>query len=149
MPVRILLPILLALLVCLGCSGGTMHLDSDTAPPVFNGEAGIQYVQPSDGEVTIYFNSAVDALSPPVSYVVYYDTVSPIRYQSGAVRLLVTAYPVYGAGPFAMGCDVTGLTNDVTYWFSVRAVDSALPANEDGNTVELLSTPSEPLGAAN
>ncbi len=99
-------------------------------PPVWDDTVGIVDVQASDEYALVYFGPATDP-SPPVTYNIYYDTSSPIDFDTASVLTGKTLSPVY----------VSGLTNGQQYWFAVRAEDST--GLEDTNTNELTATPEE------
>lgn len=100
----------------------------DTTPPVWDTNVGVQSAIPADKRVTVSWNSATDAQSPPVKYNLYYSTSSPAIDGTKTPNV---------SSPHT----VSGLTNGQEYHFSVRAEDSATPPNEDSNTVELTATP--------
>jgi hypothetical protein len=110
--------------------GGGGYLD--TTPPVCQGSAGVAGAAPSaDGTVTVNWGSAVDdavppaPASPPVSYTVYYSTQTPIDYENATSFGNVTSSWVSPE-----------LLDGQRYYFAVRARDSAVPPNEEANTVE-------------
>ncbi len=109
----------------------------DTTPPVWDTTTGIQEAVGCDQRATVQWNNATDASSPPVKYNIYYSTTSPIDFET-ATKL--TDVPAVVGTDYDWEYYVTGLTNGVTYYFAVRAEDSAVPPNEDSNTVELSAT---------
>ncbi|MEA2075516.1 MAG: PKD domain-containing protein [Euryarchaeota archaeon] len=107
---------------------------SDTTPPTWDITVGIQSATDTGngGEVTVTYGTATDADTPPVKYNVYYSTSSPA---TGGTKLSDV-----GSSPYI----VTGLTNGLLYYFSVRAEDSVTSPNEDTNSVERTATPTAP-----
>ncbi len=106
----------------------------DTEPPVWTGSPGILGALPGNQKVTAVWGEASDALSPPVSYTVYYQLGNSIEFATA--ETLVVAAP-------ATQATVTGLSNGELYTFAVRAIDSAPLPNEDQNTVTLSATPAQ------
>lgn len=111
----------------------------DSTPPTF---AGLQSALDSgtDGNVSLSWNPATDPDTPecnsdpslPISYNIYYSLTS------GGQNFLI---PDSTTG--STSHEVTGLSNGTTYYFVVRAEDSA--GNEEGNTVELSAMPTTPI----
>jgi hypothetical protein len=106
----------------------------DTDPPVWTGREGAETAMPDNGSVTVLWGPAIDLGSSPVTYNLYYDTETPIPFDSGTVK-------ISNAGDGETFHDVTGLQNGITYYFIVRAQDSANPPNEDTNTEEVSAVP--------
>ncbi len=105
----------------------------DVTPPDWQGPAGIQSASPGNGKVQISWTPAIDADSPPVTYLLFWNESSQaINWDSPQQEVAegTTSYLV------------EGLTNDVEYVFGVRARDSANPANSTTNTNTLTATPS-------
>lgn len=109
----------------------------DTTPPKWDTTVGIQSARDTGkgGQVIVTYGTATDADTPPVKYNVYYSTSSPAT--SG------TKLSNVGPSPYT----VTELTNGQRYYFTMRVEDSAIPPNEDTNTVELSATPTAPPAA--
>jgi len=109
----------------------TTSKEADTTPPTWDTTVGIQSATDTGkgGQVEVTYGTATDAGSPPVKYNVYYSTSSPATAGTKLSNVCSSPYTV------------TGLTNGLPYYFSVRAEDSATPPNEDTNTVELTATP--------
>ncbi len=111
----------------------------DLTPPTFGG---LQSATDSatGGSVSLAWSSATDPDTPecstdpslPISYNVYYSETP-----GGQDFLLPNSTTAL------TNMDVTGLTNGVTYYFVVRAEDSA--GNEEGNLVELSAVPTTPV----
>lgn len=110
------------------------------APP----EIGIQEVQASDGEVTLRWDIARDQTGP-VKYNVYYTDQASLDFGTATK---IPAVDVVKPDSYSSFIDpeihpfeftVTGLNNDTTYLFAVRAEDGL--AQEDTNTVTLAATP--------
>lgn len=109
----------------------------DTTPPVWDDTVGITgAIANEDGSVTVEFGTATDLAvppapaSPPVTYAVYYSTESPIDFGAAAKVTGVAGSP-WTSIPLIGGR---------TYFFAVRAMDSAEPPNEDSNSNELAVT---------
>jgi len=107
---------------------------ADTTPPVWDATAGIGgAVDNGDGTVTITWGTATDVAlppapaSPPVTYNVYYSTVTPLDFGTAA-RVTSLA---------ALSWTSPQLIAGQTYYFAVRTQDAAAVPNEDTNTVEL------------
>jgi len=101
-------------------------------PPEWIDTVGIQSTIPGHETVTVTYGVATD-IDLPVDYNIYVSETSPIDFD--------TVIPVRDTdgSPYT----VNGLTNDQTYFFAVRAVDSG--DDEETNIVELPGTPdSEP-----
>jgi len=121
-----------------GIPFATAHNDFD--PPVWVNEVGITSVTPGNGGVRVEFGSAVDLLSPPVRYRLYYSTSSAINFET-------TPFIEITNSPYSL----TGLTNDTGYYLVVRAIDSAdrydppIQPNETTNTTSTFVTPRSTL----
>ncbi len=111
---------------------------------------GIQQVEIQTNSATLRWDVAID--KNMVSYVMYYQTW-PFDFASaqplaGAIRSVLV--PQVSAN-YAMGrldsaypfeYTLSGLSNNVTYYFLIRAIDHSSAANEDSNQVVLFATPS-------
>lgn len=106
--------------------------EPDTEPPVWTGGSGISAALPRNAAVNVTWHPAVDALSPPVTYIVYWNTGATVDFEMA--QTLEVAAP-------ATGVILDGLTNDLEYAFAVRARDSADPPNVDANTEQRTATP--------
>jgi hypothetical protein len=103
----------------------------DTAPPNWDTTVGVTAATANaDGTITVEFGTATDVAvppapaSPPVSYTLYYSLQTPMDYSGAAKAAGVES-------PWVSPILVAGQT----YYFAVRAQDSAVPPNEDANTV--------------
>jgi hypothetical protein len=99
--------------------------EADRTPPAWDATVGAQSVVTSCGGATVSWNPATDFYKNPVQYHVYRDTVS--GFTPGPASLIATT-------------DLTSYPDSVaagTYYYVVRAEDSAIEPNEDTNTVEL------------
>jgi len=91
---------------------------------------GVSYLQNlGTGEVAVHFPKAVDDLSEPVMYIIYYSTTLPIDYKTADFIRFMPVPP----GDEDLQADVVGLTSDEEYHFAVRVQDSAQPPNMDFN----------------
>ena len=111
--------------------------EDDYDPPTLPGPiayTGIIDLEQIDTDtVTVFFKPAED-ISEPVRYNIYWSTTSPIDF-STAYRQMFT--PLQKPTPDQILQDnVIGLSPDITYYFTVRAQDSAQPPNEDTNSNE-------------
>jgi hypothetical protein len=112
-------------------AAATMLNPQDIDPPTWDTTTGATSIVEGNGKVKVNFGTATDALSPPVTFNVYYSAGSTINWQTPAV---IKGFPY---GPAV----ITGLTNGTTYSVAVRAQDSAPVPNVDANTVVLTGTP--------
>lgn len=131
--------------------------NADTVPPVWDSTAstsgapasprvGVQQVTAGNRSATVYWDVAHDQ-TEPVHYNIYYSSGAAMNF-SNATRLasvapgIPTSYAVAtGPGIYPYCYTITGLTNGMTYFFAVRAEDSAVPAHEDTNTVNIATVP--------
>ena len=140
-------------------AAGWVHTNADTQPPVWDSTAansptpaaprvGIQRVTVGNQSVTVYWDVARDQ-TRPVHYNIYYSTSGVAINFATATKLAHVApalpanynYPG-GTSPgiYPYCYTITGLSNGITYFFAVRAEDSATPAHEDTNTVTIAAT---------
>ncbi|UCF80700.1 MAG: S8 family serine peptidase [Acidobacteriota bacterium] len=99
--------------------------EADRTPPAWDTTVGAQTVVTSCGSATVSWNPATDLYKNPVRYHVYRDAVSGFT-PSLANRIATTTLTSY-TDSVAAG----------TYYYIVRAEDSAIEPNEDTNTVEV------------
>ena len=119
--------------------------EGDVYPPEWQGEPGIRDLYYGNGKVTIAFNAALDGNdssgrhyeSNPVVYRVYYGPGSQPDWDSASTL----DFPDIGLAYYFV--DLPGIDTDILQWFAVRALDSAAPPNNDGNTEFLLGHPVE------
>ncbi len=105
------------------------HPDGDRNPPTWNTTIGLMQAEPSGTSVTLKWNDATDQ-TPPVQFNVYYSD-QPFSDPSQATKLEhVNAEP---DNVYAWRYTVEILSPNTTYYFMVRAEDSATPAHEDHN----------------
>lgn len=109
---------------------------SDTTPPVWVDTVGVAHLDPGFEQLTVHFGVAEDGQSPPVKYRVYWaegdpeQPDAPFDYESAG-------FADANGAPYT----ISGLANDQYYRVSVRAMDSATPANMELNTVVLGEKP--------
>lgn len=98
----------------------------DTTPPVFTGDRSANETTacPDAAAVRLEWEPAIEALTPPVRYEVY---------RSRTAGFLPTAADRIATGLTDLTHDDTSVACGATYWYLVRARDSADPPNEDGN----------------
>jgi hypothetical protein len=95
----------------------------DIFPPVWDSTIGITDTYPDDSQVTIYWGTATDEMSPPVEYLLYIDQDNYPWDQVPIIRSTNDPYTF------------PGLINGTTYWFGVRTRDSNTPPNVEMNEV--------------
>lgn len=88
----------------------------------------------NENSVRVSFAAAVEDKNPPVTYVIYYSTTTPIDFETASKKVF---RPVAGGDEETLSCDISGLVTGQTYYFAVRAMDSAQPPNMDKNTNEM------------
>ena len=105
---------------------------ADTLPPVWDTTTGVvEAVANSDGTITVSWGGATDVAPvgvlphPPVSFTIYWSTISPVDYENAAFAEQVTS-------PWTS----PQLLDGQTYYFAVRAHDSMTPPNQEQNAVE-------------
>jgi hypothetical protein len=118
-------------------SSGQITIDAppDTDPPSFGGIINAIDAQ-TDGEVFLTWTAATDD-SPPISYNVYVDTVTPVVPGPGTL---------YGTTGSATGITVSGLNNNQVHFFVVLAEDNF--GNEQAAGVEKNAIPTETVAPA-
>jgi hypothetical protein len=110
--------------------------EADRTPPAWDTTVGAQSaVVGVCGAITVSWGTATDLYKNPVRYHVYRDTVS--GFTPGPANLIATTTPTSYADSVAAG----------TYYYVVRAEDSAIEPNEDTNTVEVSATVPIPVVA--
>ncbi|SPE52306.1 hypothetical protein SBV1_1500012 [Verrucomicrobia bacterium] len=131
--------------------------NADTQPPVWDSTAaqsstppppriGIQEVTVGSNSATVFWDVARDQ-TRPVHYNVYcfgglamnFAAATRLAHVSPFIPSNYTSGTGPGSYPYAF--TVTGLSNGITYCFSVRAEDSATSPHEDTNTVSIAATP--------
>ncbi|MCK4546529.1 MAG: choice-of-anchor D domain-containing protein [Candidatus Eisenbacteria sp.] len=115
----------------------TSGIPTDTTPPQWITSTGVQAAGPDVSEVALFWYHATDQDNPPVRYNVYYNTQLPATDGTK----LADVYPQNGAPNYDNKFTVTGLQNGRTYYFMIRAEDSASPPNEDTNTITVSAMP--------
>jgi hypothetical protein len=101
----------------------------DNEPPEWDGEIGVTDVVFGNQMVTIYWDTATDAVTPPVQYLIYVDTDPDPWNQEPVV--------FNGLYPYSVNL----LENSKPVWVGVRCRDSALYPNVDDNNVVIKSIP--------
>lgn len=106
------------------------NVEQDLVAPLWQGPPGLQALIPHDGQLQAVFGTAQDAQSPPVLYRVYWQAAGA----AAGSGLDYTA--AESADCFASPFTITGLDNSQIYLVAVRALDSAVPPNQElNNTV--------------
>jgi hypothetical protein len=131
--------------------------NADTQPPAWDTTAaqgptplpprvGVQEVAVGNQNATVYWDVAHDQ-TEPVRYNVYYAAGAAMNFQT-AIKMaqvapsLPASYTLAtGPGIYPYAYTISGLTNGMTYFFGVRAQDSATPAHEDTNAVNIAAVP--------
>jgi len=102
----------------------------DVSPPTFAGITGATDAESGSGGTVDLTWSAASDISPPITYNIYWATSSGGQ---------VFGSPPQATSLLLTGDTVNGLTDDIPYYFVVRAEDSE--GNEDTHVVELFATP--------
>ncbi len=127
--------------------------NADTQPPVWDSTAatgstpptprvGVQEVQAGNGSATVYWDVAHDQTGP-VRYNIYYSTGGTVNFATVTkVAHVQAGMPLNyasgsGPGSYPYCYTVTGLQNNMTYSFAVRAEDACSPVHEDTNLVSV------------
>jgi hypothetical protein len=138
-------------------SAAWVATNADTQPPVWDSTAaqgptppiprvGVQEVTVGNQNASVYWDVARDQ-TEPVRYNVYYSSGKAMNFQTASkithvAPNLPTNYMVAtGPGIYPYAYTVAGLTNGLTYFFAVRAEDSATPSHEDTNIVAIAGMP--------
>jgi hypothetical protein len=138
-------------------SAAWLATNADEAPPVWDSTAaqgptppaprvGAREVTVGNKSATVYWDVARDE-TEPVHYNIYYSSGLAMNFATATKLAHVpTAMPsnyALGTGPglYPYCYTIAGLTNGTTYFFAVRAEDSAVPSHEDSNTVTLAAVP--------
>jgi hypothetical protein len=99
----------------------------DHDPPVFAGLATATEIGCDEPSVYLQWEAGVDTQTPPVSYNVY-------RGDSPSFDPDTTPPVVTGVSELFYSDQLTLADCGLSYWYVVRAQDSAVPPNEDSNT---------------
>src|ERR1700722_1153910 len=138
-------------------SAAWLATNADTQPPVWDTTAaqgptpirprvGVQEVTVGNQSATVYWDVAHDQ-TEPVHYNVYYSSGGAMNFQTASELARVApgipaSYTVAtGPGIYPYAYTLAGLTNGITYFFAVRAEDSATPSHEDANAVSIAAVP--------
>jgi hypothetical protein len=131
--------------------------NADVLPPVWDSTAaqgptppaprvGACEVTVGNQTATVFWDVARDQ-TDPVHYNVYYSSGSALNFATAVKAAhVVPAMPsnyATGTGPglYPYCYTISGLTNGNTFFFAVRAEDSAQPSHEDTNAVTLAAVP--------
>jgi len=109
----------------------SVEFTPDTDPPVWQGAPGVQSVTPGDLNLKLSWTEAVDALSPPVTYLIF-CAPSAVGIDWGTPTKTVTG---------ATSSWVMGLEDGTEYSVAVRARDAA--GNSTTNVNYLNAVPTE------
>ena len=105
---------------------------------------GIQQAVPGDGSVTVRWDLARDQ-SGPVKYHLYYTSAPTLDFGTATkISNIVPSIPSNyatgtGAGRYPYQYVISGLANNTTYQFAIRAEDAL--SQEDSNTTVISATP--------
>lgn len=88
------------------------------------------------GTVSVFFPVAFEDKNPPVTYIIYFSTTSPVNFENCSKRYF---RPVGNSIDGVLSANITGLVAGLSYYFSVRVMDSAQPPNIDNNIRELMA----------
>ncbi|MGA2174660.1 MAG: fibronectin type III domain-containing protein [Verrucomicrobiota bacterium] len=138
-------------------SAAWLATNADTQPPLWDSTAaqsptpptprvGVQEVTVGDQSATVYWDVAHDQ-TEPVRYNVYYSSGAAMNFQTATKLTHVSpsipeSYTLAtGPGIYPYAYTITGLTNEMTYFFAVRAEDSSTPSHEDANAVNISAVP--------
>jgi hypothetical protein len=138
-------------------SAAWLATNADVLPPVWDSTAaqgptppaprvGAREVTVGNRTATVSWDVAHDQ-TEPVRYNIYYSLGPAMNFATATkVAHVLPAMPsnyALGTGPglYPYCYTITGLTNSNTYFFAVRAEDSANPSHEDTNAVTLAAVP--------
>jgi len=114
-----------------------IYVGVDEEAPYWPSTTGVQEVEGKYEGALLRWNSAVDILTPPVKYNVYWTQVLPFDFDTANHADNVS---FWNGGSYDHAWQINNLINDQTYFVAVRAEDQA--GNEDTNTGYLEVTPS-------
>jgi len=97
-----------------------------------------EVAQIDTGTVSVFFPTGIDDKNPPVTYIIYYSTTSPLDFKTAPKKIFRPLLP--GAPDSVLSDNVINLITGQTYYFAVRAMDSAQPPNIDHNVNEMSIT---------
>ena len=117
---------------------------TDSLPPVWDTTTGTQAVidEGTGTTLTVCFNSATDAESPPVSYIVYYNTVAPATdgsFLNAGSSPSAGDSGSCGGGTYTYKADLTSLDGGAKYYITVQARDTA--AQQTTNADDFVGIP--------
>jgi len=115
---------------------GLVEIGTDSAPPVWATTTGCQTAVGSPSSAILQFNEAVDDLTPPVMYNIYYTDTLPFDIGTAAV---VPDVETWEGSVTDLEAKVSGILWDNEWHFVVRAEDQS--GNEDENLVIQSCTP--------
>jgi hypothetical protein len=114
-----------------GTGNAGITVTIDRTAPTFGGLTSATNAG-TGGAVDLTWDAATESTSPPVTYNIYVNTPDPVTDFSSP----------YTSSSNATGDTVTGLTNDLTYWFVVKAEDNV--GNESAGAVQESAIPTAP-----
>jgi hypothetical protein len=97
----------------------------DLTAPVWS-DGGYPACAVGDGAATLYWNAAIDAGSPAITYRIYRSATATT---DPAMATEVTGIVIEPGGDFDFRCTVEGLTNGQEVWFLIVAEDGACEPN--------------------
>ena len=103
-------------------------IGTDTDPPEWDSTAGAQIAEAGFSSAIIGFNQAIDQLTPPVKYNVYYSDLYPFDISGAEAVYDVVAVP---GTVTDLQTKIYGLEGDIEWFFVVRTEDQV--GNEDEN----------------
>ena len=117
--------------------------DEDTTPPVWDGAtdgAGLVTGNRTGGSVTVEFDTASDVIDEAnLKYNVYYAESGSWDNVDWKGNDVVADTAIRSGSTFSYAVTISGLLNDVSYTFGVRAEDQS--GNEDNNINTLIAIP--------
>jgi hypothetical protein len=91
-----------------------------------------EQTEPDLGKVRVFFYGAEDEKNDDISYKIFYDE-NEIDFNNSPYELFNPQIGIITDPDELYDYELTGLTPGETYYFAVRALDSAPPPNEDTN----------------
>lgn len=91
-----------------------------------------EQTQPDLGKARVFFPGAEDEMNNDISYRIFYGT-SALNFSTALYAVYHPTTGIITDPDELYDYQLTGLNAGETYWFAVRALDSAAPPNMDGN----------------